>query len=146
MKACAPTSRNCAPITSGHLPVIPAEHERASNDVAEAGAVVIRLRAFDTDARTPDLRPEMFLPFGRPSTDALIKTWPGRRQGKTIEERLGAAATDSAEMARLCMGAERFGISSLLEEFGEWKFNRKSEFLAKAWDVFPALSQPSNMP
>lgn len=138
---CAITGAIHTPSMSPNLPVTPSEIARASIEAAEAGASIIHLHARDPNDGRPDPRPETFLQFLpriKQATDAVLNISTGGGFNMTMDERLLAAVTTSAEMASLNMGSMNFGTFPLLEKYSDWKHDWESELLAKTKDfIFP---------
>lgn len=138
---CAPTGAIHTPSMSPHLPVTPSEIAEASIEAAEAGAAIIHLHARDPQDGRPDPRPEtfmQFLPRIKQATDAVLNISTGGGFNMTMDERLLAATTTSAEMASLNMGSMNFGTFPLLEKYSDWKHEWEPALLAKTKDfIFP---------
>ena len=138
---CAVTGAIHTPTMSPYLPVTPSEIAEASIEAAEAGASIIHLHARDPEDGRPDPRPEtfmQFLPRIKQATDAVLNISTGGGFNMTMDERLLAATTTSAEMASLNMGSMNFGTFPLLEKFSNWKHEWEPELLAKTKDfIFP---------
>lgn len=138
---CAITGAIHTPSMSPYLPVTPDEIAQASIEAAEAGASIIHLHARDPETGKPDPRPETFLQFLpriKQATDAVLNISTGGGFNMTMDERLLAAVTTSAEMASLNMGSMNFGTFPLLEKYSDWKHDWEPELLAKTKDfIFP---------
>ncbi len=138
---CAITGAIHTPSMSPNLPVTPSEIAQASIEAAEAGASIIHLHARDPNDGRPDPRPETFLQFLpriKQATDAVLNISTGGGFNMTMDERLLAAVTTSAEMASLNMGSMNFGTFPLLEKYSDWKHDWEPELLAKTKDfIFP---------
>ncbi len=138
---CAPSGAIHTPSMSPHLPVTPSEIAEASIEAAEAGAAIIHLHARDPQDGRPDPRPEtfmQFLPRIKQATDAVLNISTGGGFNMTMDERLLAATTTSAEMASLNMGSMNFGTFPLLERYSDWKHEWEPALLAKTKDfIFP---------
>ncbi len=138
---CAVTGGVHTPSMSPHLPVTPNEISTASIEAAEAGASIIHLHARDPETGKPDPRPEtfmQFLPVIKQSTDAVINISTGGGLGMTIDERIDAATSASAEMASLNMGSINFGLFPMLEKYKEFKHDWEKPYLEMTKDfIFP---------
>jgi len=138
---CAPTGAIHTPTMSPYLPITPNEIAQAGIEAAEAGASIIHLHARDPETGKPDPRPEtfmQFLPRIKQATDAVLNISTGGGFNMTMDERLLAATTSSAEMASLNMGSMNFGTFPLLERYSDWKHDWEPELLAKTRDfIFP---------
>ncbi len=138
---CAVTGGVHTPSMSPHLPVTPNEISTASIEAAEAGASIIHLHARDPETGKPDPRPEtfmQFLPVIKQSTDAVINVSTGGGLGMTIDERIDAATSASAEMASLNMGSINFGLFPMLEKYREFKHDWEKPYLEMTKDfIFP---------
>lgn len=116
MKTCAPADGVCAPVTSGLLPVVPAEIASARRHAAKAGAPVIRLRNREWGAGKPDPRPGSFRRFLRAVT---VST----RRGSSLarNERYSAAMPGGAKMTSLDLGSMNFRVLPPPARISEWK-------------------------
>jgi len=138
---CAATGGVHTPTMSPYLPITPAEIAEAAIGAANAGASIIHLHARRPENGRPDFRPETFLeflPVIKASCDAVINVSTGGGLGMSIDERLAAATTASAEMASLNMGSLNFGLFPMANKYSEWKYDWEKDYLEMTRDfIFP---------